>query len=146
MTNDRPRLTGREFDRKMYQYLNAMQQQTLSRRGLLKVGAGMAGAAAMASMAPSVLPGLNVLAQDGETLTFGLESDPRGVEPALGYDFTANVVICNITEGPMLVDPTGALQTLLAESFEQPDILTYIYNLRSGVTLPRRQPADRRRL
>src|SRR5690349_9294132 len=127
VNNDRPRLTGREFDRKMYGFLNGMQQQTLSRRGLLKVGAGMSAAAAVGALTPSVLPGLGVLAQDGETLTFGLESDPRAVEPALGYDFTANVVICNITEGPMLVDPTGALQTLLAESFEQPDILTYIY-------------------
>jgi peptide/nickel transport system substrate-binding protein len=133
MTSDRPRLTGREFDRKMYQFLNGMQQQTLSRRGLLKVGAGVGAAAAMGALTPSVLPGLSVMAQDGETLTFGLESDPRAVEPALGYDFTANVVICNMTEGPMMVDPTGALQTLLAESFEQPDILTYIYNLRSGV-------------
>ncbi len=32
-----------------------------------------------------------------------------------------------------MVDPSGALQSLLADSFEQPDPLTYIYNLRSGV-------------
>ena len=33
----------------------------------------------------------------------------------------------------MMVDPSGALQPLLAESFEQPDQLTYVYNLRPGV-------------
>ncbi len=121
MSNDRTRLSGRDYDRKMYSYFNALQTQSLSRRGLLKAGAGLAGAGAMMAVMPSILPGVGVLAQDGETLTFGLESDPRAVEPALGYDFTANVVICNITEGPMMVDPTGALQPLLAESFEQPD-------------------------
>ena len=133
MSNDRTRLSGRNYDRTMYLFFNAMQQQSLSRRGLLKAGAGIAGACAMMAAMPSILPGIGVLAQDGETLTFGLESDPRGVEPALGYDFTANVVICNITEGPVMVDASGALQTLLAESFEQPDQLTYIYNLRPGV-------------
>jgi peptide/nickel transport system substrate-binding protein len=133
VSNDRTRLSGRNYDRTMYSFFNAMQQQSLSRRGLLKAGAGIAGASAMMAAMPSILPGIGVLAQDGETLTFGLESDPRGVEPALGYDFTANVVICNITEGPVMVDASGALQTLLAESFEQPDQLTYIYNLRPGV-------------
>lgn len=134
MSKETTHLSGREFDRKMHSFLNAMQQRSLSRRGLLKTSAGVAGAVAMGGVVPSLLPGLSVLAQDGTTLTFGLESDPRAVEPALGYDFTANVVICNITEGPLLVDPTGALQPLLAESVEQPDILTYIYNLRPGVT------------
>jgi peptide/nickel transport system substrate-binding protein len=133
VSKDRTRLSGRNYDRTMYSFFNSLQQQSLSRRGLLKAGAGVAGAGAMMAAMPSILPGIGVLAQDGETLTFGLESDPRAVEPALGYDFTANVVICNITEGPMMVDPSGALQTLLAESFEQPDQLTYIYNLRPGV-------------
>jgi peptide/nickel transport system substrate-binding protein len=133
VSKDRTRLSGRNYDRTMYSFFNSLQQQSLSRRGLLKAGAGLAGAGAMMAAMPSILPGIGVLAQDGETLTFGLESDPRAVEPALGYDFTANVVICNITEGPMMVDPSGALQTLLAESFEQPDQLTYIYNLRPGV-------------
>jgi peptide/nickel transport system substrate-binding protein len=133
VSNDRTRLSGRNYDRKMYTHFNALQQQAFSRRGLLKAGAGIAGAGAMMAPMPSILPGIGVLAQDGETLTFGLESDPRAVEPALGYDFTANVVICNITEGPMMVDTSGALQVLLAESFEQPDQLTYIYNLRPGV-------------
>ncbi len=132
MSNDQSRLTGRDYDRKMYAYFNTLQQ-SVSRRGLLKAGAGLAGAGAMMAAMPSILPGVGVLAQDGETLTFGLESDPRGVEPALGYDFTANVVICNITEGPTMVDTTGALKPLLAESIEQPDQLTYIYNLRPGV-------------
>lgn len=133
VSNTRTRLSGREFDRKMYAYLNSLQQQSLSRRGVLKAGAAVAGAGAVFATMPSILPGIGVLAQDGETLTFGLESDPRAVEPALGYDFTANVVICNITEGPVMVDPSGALQPLLAETYEQPDQLTYIYNLRSGV-------------
>lgn len=134
MSKETTRLTGRDYDRKMYAYFNSLQQQSLSRRGLLKAGAGLAGAGSIMAAMPSVLPGLGILAQDGETLTFALKSDPRGIEPAYGYDFNDNLPIINITEGPMLVDPTGALQTLLAESFEQPDNLTYVYNLRPGVT------------
>lgn len=133
MTKELDRRSGREFDRRMYAYLGNLQQRTLSRRGVLKAGAGMAGAGFVMAAVPMVVPGVGVIAQDAGTVTFGLESDLRGVEPALGYDFTANVVICNMTEGPMMVDPTGALQPLLAESVEQPDQLTYIYNLRPGV-------------
>src|SRR5688572_9744962 len=94
----------------------------------------MASAAAMAGTIPYIMPGVSVLAQDDTTITMGLESDLRGVEPALGYDFTANPVICNITEGLMALDKDSALYPLLAESFENPDAQTFIYNLRAGVT------------
>ena len=79
-----------------------------------------------------ILPGVSVLAQDAATVTFGLESDIRGVEPALGYDFTANPVICNITEGLLMIDAKGAVQPLLAEKFDHPDALTCICERADG--------------
>jgi peptide/nickel transport system substrate-binding protein len=104
----------------------------MTRRGLMKVGAGVAAAGAVAGGTP-FLPGLSVLAQDGGTFTFALEGDVRGLEPALAYDFTANPVVCNISEGLMKGLPDGSMEPLLAESYEHPDALTYIYKIRKGV-------------
>jgi peptide/nickel transport system substrate-binding protein len=132
---------GREFDRRMASYLAGMRHSWTSRRGFVKLAAGSAGAAALTAAlgGPSgatsrrILPGLYLLAQDATTVTFGLEGDVRGLEPALAYDFTANPVVCNISEGLMMFTPDGGLAPLIAESFEQPDELTYIYILRDGV-------------
>jgi peptide/nickel transport system substrate-binding protein len=121
------------FDQKMRAYLAGIQAQAVSRRGLMKGTAAMAGATAMAGTMPFLAPGVTVLAQDSDTITMGLEADLRGVEPALGYDFTANPVICNITEGLMALDKDSALYPLLAESFDNPDAQTFIYNIRPGV-------------
>jgi peptide/nickel transport system substrate-binding protein len=132
---------GREFDLRMASYLSELRQSWTSRRGFLKLAAGSAGAATLsaalggASAAGSkrLLPGLHVLAQDETTVVFALEGDVRGLEPALSYDFTANPVVCNISEGLMMFTAEGALEPLIAETFEQPDALTYVYTLRDGV-------------
>jgi peptide/nickel transport system substrate-binding protein len=139
---------GREFDLRMASYLSELRQSWTSRRGILKLAAGSAGAATLAAAlgGPSeavrkhILPGLHVLAQDTNTVTFGLEGDVRGLEPALAYDFTANPVVCNISEGLMMFTPEGGLEPLIAESFEQPDELTYIYTLRDGVVFSDSSP------
>jgi peptide/nickel transport system substrate-binding protein len=132
---------GREFDLRMARYLTELRQSWTSRRGFLKLAAGSAGAAALTTAlgGPSeaatkrILPGLYVLAQDATTVTYGLEGDVRGLEPALSYDFTANPVVCNISEGLMMFTPDGGLEPLIAETFDQPDELTYVYTLRDGV-------------
>jgi len=117
----------------MHSYLRSLREQAMSRRGLMKMTGGMAAATAMAAVVPLVAPGVMVLAQDSDTITMGLESDLRGVEPALGYDFTANPVICNITEGLMALDVDSKIYPLLAETFENPDAQTFVYNLRANV-------------
>lgn len=125
---------GKAFDARMRAYMQDLRTQAMSRRGFMKAAVGTAGAAALiAGAIPYIAPGVSVLAQDETTITFGLESDLRGVEPALGYDFTANPVICNITEGLMALNKDGTIYPLLAESFENPDGQTFVYNLRPGV-------------
>ncbi len=131
---------GQAFDQRMAAYLTELRAQAMSRRGFLRFSA-TAGAAAAVGLAGGAtaearpfLPGLSVLQQDGGSLTFGLEGDVRGLEPALSYDFTANPVVCQISEGLLMFDAKGALQPLLAEKWEQPDPLTYIYTLRQGLT------------
>ena len=117
----------------MHSYLRSLREQAMSRRGLMKMTGGMAAATAMAAVVPLVAPGVMVLAQESDTITMGLESDLRGVEPALGYDFTANPVICNITEGLMALDVDSKIYPLLAETFENPDAQTFVYSLRANV-------------
>lgn len=132
---------GREFDLRMASYLAGLRQSVSSRRGFLRLAAGSAGAAALtaalggASRATSrqLVPGLHVLAQDATSIVFALEGDVRGLEPALSYDFTANPVVCNISEGLMMFTAEGSVEPLLAESFDQPDELTYVYTLRDGI-------------
>ena len=127
-------IRGQQFDQRMRAYLTDLRAQSISRRGLMKGTAATAGATALAGTAAFLSPGVSVLAVDASMITMGLEADLRGVEPALGYDFTANPVICNITEGLMALDKDSALYPLLAESFENPDAQTFIYNIRPGVT------------
>jgi peptide/nickel transport system substrate-binding protein len=135
VTHDRN--PGRTFDLEMAGYLNDIRTRVMHRRGVLKLAGAAAGAAALSGgVGPAcwIMPGVSVLAQDETTVVFGLEGDVRGLEPALSYDFTANPVVCNISEGLMKFTPEGELEPLLAESFEQPDELTYVYTLREGVT------------
>jgi peptide/nickel transport system substrate-binding protein len=122
------------YDLKMSAYFNSLRHQAMSRRGFMRLGAGAAGigAAALPGALP-FLPGLSVLAQDESTFIFALEGDIRGLEPALAYDFAANPVVCQISEGLMQFLPDGTMQPLLAESFEQPDALTYVYTLKTGI-------------
>ena len=132
---------GRAFDEAFSHYLASLRLQWSSRRGFLKLAAGSAGAAALTAAlggpsgaaARRFLPGLYVLAQDDTTVTFALEGDVRGLEPALAYDFTANPVACNISEGLLKFTPEGELEPLIAEKWEQTDAVTYVYALRDGV-------------
>src|SRR5262245_41775557 len=122
---------GQAFDLKMASYFNMLREQSLSRRRLFKMGAGVAGADALSAGTRPFLPGLSVLAQEGSTLTFALEADVRGLEPALAYDFTANPVACQISEGLMMFNDEGGIEPLLAEEYQQPDPVTFVYSLKS---------------
>ncbi len=67
-------------------------------------------------------------------LVVGLQGDIVAVDPAFAYDFTANPVVCEITEGLLKFKDGETLEPNLAESWENPDPLTYIYNIRQDVT------------
>ncbi len=144
---------GREFDHKMARYLSGLRQTWTNRRGFLKLAAGSAGAATLTPHSADqprqwgmrFLPGLSAVQVEDDTFTFGLEGDVRGLEPALSYDFTANPVVCQISEGLLIFDAEGGLQPLLAEKWDHPDELTYIYTLRDGIIFSRRLAGNCRR-
>jgi peptide/nickel transport system substrate-binding protein len=131
---------GRLFDLRMAGYLHRLRTEALSRRGFLRTAAGAAGAAALSGAGAvgaegprPFLPGLSVLKQEGNELVFGLEGTIRGIEPALAYDFVANPVVCQISEGLMRFIDGGAMEPWLAESYDHPDALTYIYTIRENI-------------
>jgi peptide/nickel transport system substrate-binding protein len=132
---------GATFDIQMAAYLRQMRDHSFHRRGLFRLAAGSAGAAALMTALggpaeasrKQFLPGVWALRQEEKTVTFGLEGDVRGLEPALSYDFTANPVVCQISEGLLAFDAMGELVPMLAETWEQVDELTYTYTLRQGV-------------
>jgi peptide/nickel transport system substrate-binding protein len=134
VTTDRD--PGRAFDRQMSGYFAELRQQAMSRRGVLKLAAGAAGAAALTGSPGGqswLMPGLAVLAQDESTINFALFGDIRGLEPALSYDFNANPVACNISEPLLRFTPEGTLEPWLAEAWEQTDEVTYVYTIRQDV-------------
>ena len=130
----RDQLFGRAYDARMATFL--------SRRGLLRLATAGAGAATLSPLlggrAEAIAPSADVrpalrLRQEGTTIVVGLEADPRGIEPAVTYDFTASQVANQISEPLLLIADDGSLLPHLAETFEQPDPLTYVYTLRQGV-------------
>lgn len=69
----------------------------------------------------------------GGTLKVGLVGDVGAVDPAFSYDFTTNPVVMQITEGLLRFDQDMKLEPALAETWESPDPLTYIYHIRKDV-------------
>ena len=98
--------------------------------------AACGGSAAPASDQPAAKPAdtTSSEASVGGELVVGIEGDIVAVDPAFAYDFTANPVVCEITEGLLKFKDGETLEPNLAEKWENPDPLTYIYHIRQGVT------------
>jgi peptide/nickel transport system substrate-binding protein len=69
----------------------------------------------------------------GGAIVFALTGDVAALDPAQAYDFTTNPVVNEITEGLLRFSPAGEILPNLAEKWESPDPLTYVYTLRKGV-------------
>ena len=69
----------------------------------------------------------------GGRLIVGLIGDVGALDPAFSYDFTTGAVVPQITEGLLRFDKEMKTQPALAESWESPDPLTYVYHIRDGV-------------
>jgi peptide/nickel transport system substrate-binding protein len=67
-------------------------------------------------------------------LVVGLQGDIIAIDPAFTYDFTTSTVVNQITEGLLKFNNGETLEPNLAESWENPDPLTYVYKIRQGVT------------
>jgi peptide/nickel transport system substrate-binding protein len=68
-----------------------------------------------------------------EELTWAIQGDIAAFDYAFNYDFTTGVVVPNVIEPLLRFDAKGEALPNLAESWDQPDALTYVYTLRQGV-------------
>jgi peptide/nickel transport system substrate-binding protein len=116
----------------------AVPSPAFSRRHLLRGSGGVVALALAARVVPdryslAAIPRAP-LTQPGDAITLGMRGEPRSLDPAFAYDFVANPVVCQISEGLLRLDAFGRLQPLLAKSWTvSNDRLTYVYQLREGV-------------
>ncbi|GAB3595633.1 ABC transporter substrate-binding protein [Microbacterium tumbae] len=72
---------------------------------------------------------------DGGTLNWGIPAQPAagGVDPMVAAALAAQVIMDQSYETLLTKDEEGGIQPGLATSWEQPDELTYVFELRDGV-------------
>lgn len=104
----------------------------LDRRTLVKLTGG-ATAATLASRPVTVLAQATPAAVAGE-LIIGKGQDALALDPALAIASSSLDLIAVVYERLAAFDETGQPQPVLAESWEMPDDLTYVFTLRPGVT------------
>jgi peptide/nickel transport system substrate-binding protein len=76
------------------------------------------------------------------SLVIDLGSEPANLDPATTYDPDGWSVVHSIYDSLVQYGPDGALEPLLAESFELVDPLTYRVKLREGITFHNGEPLD----
>ena len=67
------------------------------------------------------------------TLRWGIATAPRSLDPAHAFDGNSMLVSNELLEPLVSLDSGGKPVPRLAESWRQPDALTYVYELHSGV-------------
>jgi peptide/nickel transport system substrate-binding protein len=70
-----------------------------------------------------------------DTVTWNLPfGEPASLDPIKAFNYPENTVVANLCEGLMVMEPDYTIAPNLAESFENVDGKTYIYQLRDDVT------------
>jgi peptide/nickel transport system substrate-binding protein len=68
-----------------------------------------------------------------DSLTWGLLDEPVSIDYTLSYNEVYNSLIINSTEALVRLTPEYTYEPSLAESWDHPDPLTYVFKLREGV-------------
>ncbi|MBA2468556.1 MAG: hypothetical protein H0V37_04055 [Chloroflexia bacterium] len=104
---------------------------TINRRDLVRIAG--AGGAALAAGSPLAL---NASAQDSgaSQLVIGKSAEAVGYDPALVTATSSIELLAVVYERLIAFDEEGQPQPSLAESWDNPDELTFIFTLREGVT------------
>lgn len=71
---------------------------------------------------------------DDDTLNIAVSVDLTVIDPIQGYDTETNMALGSVVEGLFYFDKNSVVQPLIAESYEQKDTLTYVYQIRDDVT------------
>jgi peptide/nickel transport system substrate-binding protein len=89
--------------------------------------------AALALSALFLLIGCRSAARDPHTLVFLIESSPANLDPRIGTDVQSQRIAALLFDGLVARDPSFQFTPALAERWEQPNPLTLVFHLRSGV-------------
>jgi len=71
---------------------------------------------------------------DIDSYSFALYAEPATLDYAYAFDYPDNQVLANVCESLLRLNPDYSLSPGLASSFSNPDPLTWVYELRDGVT------------
>ncbi len=71
---------------------------------------------------------------DDDTLRIAMSTDFNTIDILIAYAHEINMVVNAVTEGLFYYDENSVVQPYLAESYEQVDDVTYVYQIREGVT------------
>ncbi|MDR2322402.1 MAG: ABC transporter substrate-binding protein, partial [Microbacterium sp.] len=69
-----------------------------------------------------------------DSYSFALYAEPATLDYAYAFDYPDNQVLANVCESLLRLNPDYSLSPGLAKSFSNPDPLTWVYELRDGVT------------
>lgn len=122
-----------------------MDHRSVDRRHLIKfAGVGSAALAAgsrpdIAALAQGATPADNGTAPAGE-LVIGKSLEAVGYDPAVVTATSSMEFLAVVYQRLVRFDDEGQPQPELAESWETPDELTYVFTLREGVTFQNGQP------
>jgi peptide/nickel transport system substrate-binding protein len=106
-----------------------MRMQSISRRNLLG-GTAVAGAGLLSSLPYTPYW---ASAQDRSSAVFSYHADPASLDPTICSGQNCAYALNHIYEGLTQLDVNGNIVPSLAESWENPDPLTWVFHLRSGV-------------
>lgn len=104
---------------------------------LLLVGCGGGGSSTSTGQATGgvqVTESLPEPTGDVDSFTWALYAEPTSLDFAYLGDFPPMEVDANVLEPLLRLQPDMSLAPCLAESYESPDPLTWVYNIRPGVT------------
>ncbi|MBM7831713.1 peptide/nickel transport system substrate-binding protein [Agromyces cerinus] len=71
---------------------------------------------------------------DLDSFTWANYAEPYSLDYAYAFDYADNMVLANVCESLMRLNPDWTLSPGLAESFAHPTPETWVYEIRSGVT------------
>ncbi|REJ04205.1 ABC transporter substrate-binding protein [Microbacterium bovistercoris] len=71
---------------------------------------------------------------DIDEITWANYSEPYSLDYAYAFDYSDNQVLANVCESLLRLNPDFTLTPSLAESFDHPTPLTWVYTVRDGVT------------
>ncbi|MET4159889.1 ABC transporter substrate-binding protein [Agromyces sp. PvR057] len=125
--------------------MNTPRSRTGRRQGILLVAALAAGALALTACTPQAdpkasAPDWELTAQtaapsgDIDSFTWANYGEPYSLDYAYAFDYADNMVLSNVCESLLRLNPDYTLTPGLAESFEQSSPTTWVYRIRDGVT------------